>query len=248
MSENSGHDKDSMRSLNVSSFIFGLAFHCSQVFASPPPPASEQHYEQARSSLALAQQMLADSNGFSAEKLEVVIDNANAELQKASELGHPAAALYQAQLILNMAGGDTEKRNQACALLEYWAERGFVAAAVTNFRKCDRSYLRFDDASPEHQAALKALSASLAGSDPAQAYYPFPQDTSQCFAAGSTEIVALYQGQFRAEAEYILGSAQQPEDAETAKQLLVWLDASANHGCQMALDPRPYLRKLSGTE
>ncbi|MFR0690126.1 hypothetical protein ACLUTX_12070 [Enterobacterales bacterium AE_CKDN230030158-1A_HGKHYDSX7] len=235
-----------MRTLNVSSLIFGLAFHFSPVFASTPSPAAEQHYEQARSSLEQARQMLADSQGFSAGKLEMVISNANAELLKATELGHPAAAFYQAQLMLNVPGDDTGKRSQACALLESWAEKGFVAAAVTNFRKCDRSYLRFDDANPEHQAALKALSSSLAGSDPAQAYYPFPQDTSQCFAAGSTETVALSQAQFRAEAEYILGSAQQPEDAETAKQLVAWLDASANHGCQMAMDPRPLLRKLSG--
>ncbi|MDH1012783.1 hypothetical protein N5J43_30010 [Pseudomonas nicosulfuronedens] len=237
-----------MRTLNVSSFIFGLAFHCSPVFASSPSPAAEQHYEQARSSLEQARQMLADSKGFSAGKLEVVIDSANAELQKATELGHPAAAFYQAQLILNMRSSDTEKRSQACSLLETWAEKGFVAAAVMNFRKCDRSYLRFDDASPEHQAALGALSSSLAGGDPAQAYYPFPQDASQCFGAGSTETVALSQAQFRAEAEYILGSAQQPEDTETAKRLVAWLDDSANHGCQMPMDPRPFLRKLSGNQ
>ncbi|MDF3867885.1 hypothetical protein P3W53_25695 [Pseudomonas denitrificans (nom. rej.)] len=237
-----------MRSFEVSYLILSLVFSSSEVVAYSPSPTAEQHYEQARASLEQVRQMLGNPKRESAKKLEVVLGNANAELQKATELGHPAAAFYQAQLILNASGSDNEQRSRACSLLESWAEKGFVAAAVANFKKCDRAYLRFDDASPEHQAALNALSLSLAGSDPAQAYYPFYLDASQCFATGPSEVAALSQTQFTAEAEYILGSAQQPENAEIAKRLVAWLDASANHGCQMAMDPRPFLRKLSGSQ
>jgi hypothetical protein len=237
-----------MRSFKISYFILGLAFSCSPVVADSPSPAAEQHYEQARSSLEQLHQMLVDPKAASAKKLEVMLGNAHTELLKATELRHPAAALYLAQLILNAPGSADEQRSHACSLLESWGDKGFVAAAVTNFRMCDRAYLRFDDTSPEHQAALKTLASSLAGSDPALAYYPFPLSASQCFAKDSSEVVELSQAQFRAEAEYILGSAQQPETPEAAKQLVAWLDSSANQGCRTAMDPRSFLRKLSGNQ
>ncbi len=237
-----------MPSFKVSFLILALAFSSSQVVADSPSPAAEQHYERARSSLEQARQMLSDPKEPSSKELEATLGNAKAELQKASDLGHPAAAFYQAQLILNARGIQNEQRNDACSLLKSWAERGFVAAAVTNFKECNLAYLRFDDTSAEHQAALKVLSSSLAGSDPAQAYYPFPLNASQCFATDPVEVELLSQAQFTAEAEYILGSTQQPESPETAKRLLAWLDASANHGCQMAMDPRPFLRSISGAQ
>lgn len=235
-----------MRKVSLHILIFGLALNCQQVFANSPSAAAEQHYEQALSGLEKIQQMLASTNSNSEEKLTAVLESTSAELQKAAELGHPAAALYQAQLILNTAGYDSKRRDTVCSELESWAKKGFVAAAVMNFKKCDRAYLRFDDANPEHQVVLRALSSSLAGSDPAQAYYPFPLAASQCFAEDPSAVVALTQAQFRTEAEYILGSTQQPKNAEDAKQLVAWLDSSEKHGCQIAMDPRPFLRKLSG--
>lgn len=204
---------------------------------------AEQQYQQALAAMSQARQALIEPAQMSPERLDTLRKSIDSNLESAIDSGHPAAALYQAQLTLNATNNNSAARQQACSRLDSWARKGFVAAAVVNFTKCDRAYLRFDFANPEHQAILQGLAESLAQNDPAQAYYPFPLAASQCFSADSTQAVALSQNQFRAEAEFILGSTQEPKDAESLRSSLKWLDAAANHGCQMTLDLRPALRE-----
>lgn len=230
--------------ITIMLLALGLACVSCQILAGTISAEAEQHYQQALVGIEHVQQLLSNTTRTSPVAWEAAKRSVNSNLERAAEQGHPAAALYQALLTLGVTGVSGETRDRTCSLLESWARKGFVAAAVVEFRKCNEAYLRFDDSSPEHQSALQTLSLSLTKNDPAQAYYPFPLAVSECFASSIAQPVLLSQKQFRAEAEYILGSAENPTDTESLKQILVWLDSSAKNGCRMDLDPRPSLRKL----
>lgn len=232
-----------MRKLRTLLLALGTGLVSSWSLADTTESQADQHYQQALAAMGQALEALADPAKVSAEELDAARKNIDSNLEKATALGHPAAALYQARLALVAADSDSQARQKACAQLGSWARKGFVAAAVMNVEQCDKAYLRFDTKSPEHQAVLEALAQSLAKNDPARSYYPFPLTASQCFSAGTAQAIALSYEQFRAEAEFILGSAQEATDAGSLRSRLNWLDSAANHGCQMTLDLRPALRK-----
>lgn len=207
---------------------------------------AEKYYQQAIIGMDRIQHLLASREKDRANALVVASELVRSNLVKATELGHPAAAFYHAQLLLNAPGsgstGADNNHREACGLLDSWAKKGFVAAAVLNFQKCDKAYLRFQFNNPEHLAALAALSQSLGQADPASKYYPFPL-ASQCFAIDPVQVVMLTHEQFRAEAEYVLGTAQDPTDSEAIHRSLDFLDTADSHGCVASFDIRPMLRK-----
>ncbi|MFV3305935.1 hypothetical protein ACNFBT_11695 [Pseudomonas sp. NY15181] len=232
-----------MRKLSTTLLALISGLISTQVLAETVSPQAELYYQRALSDMERAQQLLTGSNQISSMEVDATRKSLNNNLEKATELGHPAAALYQAQLTLGMASDDGETRQQACTLLGSWAKKGFVAAAVVNFSQCNRAYLRFDFASPEHQSALQTLTQSLTKNDPAQPYYPFSLATSLCFPADALKAVVLSQEQFRAEAEYMLGSSQEPTDAESTRHILTLLDSAADRGCQIPTGLRSALRQ-----
>ncbi|UCJ16040.1 hypothetical protein K5Q02_19835 [Pseudomonas sp. MM211] len=192
-------------------------------------------------------QRLTNEQSGNADELNRHLDDFDTHINSAAQLGHPAAKLLQALVRLKRRAQDPavalEDRRQGCASLNALAKEGFVAAAVLNFRECDTAYNRFEFNSPEHLAVMEAVEQSLGQQDPALAYYPLPMLASQCFAVEPAQVNELTHEQFRAEAEYILGSSRLPESREAIERNLKWLEAAFRHGCTASLDMRPVLRK-----
>lgn len=235
--------------LKLAAFLIaiGTGFVAPNASANSTQSDAEKYYQQALIGIDRIQHLLASREQASANALDIASELVRSTLVKATELGHPAAAFYRAQLLLNAPGsGSTsadKNHSEACGLLDSWAQKGFVAAAVLNFQKCDKAYRRFQFDNPEHLAALAAIVQSLGQADPASKYYPFPLAASQCFAIDPVQVVMLTHEQFRAEAEYILGTAQYPTDSDAMLRSLDLLDTAASHGCVASFDMRPILRK-----
>ncbi|UUD63858.1 hypothetical protein D16iCDA_19640 [Pseudomonas seleniipraecipitans] len=221
--------------------IVGCSAH-----AAANPEAGDAFYDQGVQALQHMQRLTAEQSG-DADELTRHLNNLDANMARAAQLGHPAAALFEAHKLLKQRSKDPavtlENRRQGCASLDAMARTGFVAAAVLNTQECDTGYKRFEYSSLEHRAVMEALEQSLKRRDPGIAYYPLPIRASQCFAAAPTQMNELTHGQFRAEAEYILGSSQPPQSREAVERNLRWLDAAFQHGCLASLDMRPMLRK-----
>ncbi|MDA8482669.1 hypothetical protein NNO07_06275 [Pseudomonas resinovorans] len=207
---------------------------------------AEAFYTQGIAALNNAQQVSVDP-ASSMDELTNALNAFELNIRIASRLGHPAATLYQAQILIKKSSSDPVKeqqnRRQGCASLDDLARKGVVAAAVLNFRECDMAYMRFESDSPEHRRVLETLEQSLGDVDPAATYYPFPLSASQCFASDPVHVTPLTQEQFRAEAKYILGSTQEPSSLEALQRNLDWLEEAARDGCAALLDMRPLLRE-----
>lgn len=184
------------------------------------------------------------------------------DLEKASEGGHTLAIYWLANLDAKFSMAQPE-RTTYCESLHRAVDQGLLAAGVAYYHQCDRPYMRFDFQSPVHLKTMADLKQLLLNTDSHTDAYPLLALRSSCFQDVRAEIkeektlanmqartatMLLTYDQYRAEAYYILASADMNDQSEPDHRNLTYLNQALALGCKDEMGLRDFYEKSFGAQ